>query len=143
MKKQRSHKERMLMGTRTRKIRCGSGGFTLVEVMLVTFVLVLTALIFVATFSTSQISRMKAAHMSYATSLAQQKIEEMRAAGYASILITDPVENSLPELPTGTQIVTVTQYAPNIKKIEVTISWGGYRQVGGSITLVTLISDHS
>jgi prepilin-type N-terminal cleavage/methylation domain-containing protein len=118
-------------------------GFTLVEIMLVVFVLALTAMMFAATFPTSQISRIKAAHMSYAVSLARQKIEETRSAGYSGVLVTEPVETPLAELPGGTQRVVVTQYASNVKAIEVTITWSGYRKVGGSTTLVTLISDHS
>ena len=118
-------------------------GFTLVEVLLAVFILAITALIFVACFPTSQISRIKAAHMTYAVSLAQQKLEEIRSAGYAGLIISDPVDTPLEELPGGNQRITITQFSVNIKKIEVTITWGGYRKVGGSTTLVTLISDHS
>jgi len=120
-----------------------SAGFTLVEVLLVVFILVLTALIFAATFPTSQISRIKATHMSYALGLAQQKIEEIKSAGYANIQITpEAVVTPLADIPSGAQTVTVTQYAPNIKKISVSIVWSGYRRVGGRVDLVTLISDH-
>lgn len=122
--------------------RTRRSGFTLVEVMLVVFVLSLTALIFAATIPTSQISRIKAAHMSYAVHLARQTIEEKQCAGYASLLAGTPEVSVPAELPGGQQTTTITQYAPNIKKIEVTITWSGYRQVGGSTTLVTLISDH-
>lgn len=118
-------------------------GFTLVEVMLTVFVLALTALIFAAAFPTSQISRIKATHTSYAVSLAQQQVEEVRSAGYSGVLVGDPVETALDELPGGTKRITVTQYSPDIKKIEVTITWSGYRKVGGTTTLVTFISDHS
>ncbi|HUV04887.1 MAG TPA: type II secretion system protein [Armatimonadota bacterium] len=120
-----------------------SSGFTLVEVLLVVFMLALTALMFAATFPTSQISRIKATHMSYALSLAQQKVEEIKSAGYGNIQITPtPVTSSLADIPSGTQTVTVTQYEANIKKISVSIVWSGYRQVGGTVDLVTLISDH-
>ena len=117
-------------------------GFTLIEVMLTVFVLALTALIFAAVFPTSQISRMKAAYMSYAVSIARQKIEEQKSAGYAGILvgtITSPVD----ELPSGIETITITQYATNIKEVKVKITWSGYRKVGGKVSLATLISDHS
>ena len=118
------------------------GGFTLVEVLLVVFVMVLIALIFAATFPISQNARMKAAYMSYAVSLARQKIEDQRSAGYAGILAyTETVPVS--ELPNGSETVTITQYSSNVKKIKVEITWSGYRVVGGEVTLVTLISDHS
>lgn len=117
-------------------------GLTLVEVMLAVFVLALTAIILIACFPTSQISRIKAAHLSYAVGLAQKQMEEFRSAGYASVLVSDPVNTPVAELPSGSQTITITQYAPNVKQIEVTITWEGYRKVGGSTTLVTLISDH-
>lgn len=118
-------------------------GFTMVEVMIVAFIMALTALIFAATFPTSQISRVKAVHMTYAVSLAQQKVEELRSAGYSSVLVGGPRTTPVPELPNGSQTITITQYAANIKKIQVVISWAGYRKVDGSTSLVTFISDHS
>lgn len=118
-------------------------GFTLIEVLLVLFILSLSALMYAATFPTSQISRIKATHMSYALGLAQQKVEEMKSAGYSAIQVTEtPVTSALGEIPGGVQEITVTQFAPNIKQIAVRITWGGYRQVGGTVNLVTLISDH-
>ena len=130
----------MLVQSRT--IRTNKG-FTLTEVMLVVFVLALSAMIFAAAFPSGQISRIKAAHMSYAVSLAQQKIEEIRSGGYGGVLISDPVDTPLSELPSGNERVEITQYSPNVKKIEVTITWGGYRKVGGDVSLITLISDHT
>lgn len=129
------------MGTPNRKKR--RSGFTLIEVMLVVFVLALTALIFAATLPTSQISRIKAAHYTYAVNLARQTLEEKRSAGYASLL-DGTTEVSVPaDLPGATQTTQITEISNNLKKIEVTIIWSGYRQVGGNVHLVTLISDHS
>ena len=121
-----------------------AAGFTLIEVMIAVFILALTALVFAATVPTSQISRIKAAHTTYAVNLAKQTIEEKQSAGYAS-LVPGTDEVSVPaDLPGGSQrtVITQTPY-PNVKKVEVTITWSGYRQVGGTITLATLISDHS
>lgn len=120
--------------------RCESG-FTLVEVMLMVFVLTLMALMFAAIYPTAQISHKKSAFTSYAVGLAQQKVEEIKAAGYANIQLTNGVETPLDILPSGTQRVRITQYADDIKQVEVTISWDGYRKVGGTIELVTLVSD--
>ena len=124
-----------------------SAGFTLIEIMLAVFVLALTGLVFAATVPTSQISRIKAAHTTYAINLAKQTIEEKRSAGYAS-LVPGTDEVTVPaDLPGGSQRTRISQtpylYGPNVKKVEVTITWSGYRQVGGTITLNTLISDHS
>ncbi len=130
----------MRSDTRVRKRK--SAGFTLIEVLLAILVLTFTALIFTAVFPTSQISRTKAVHMSYAMGVAQQTLEEKRAAGYANLLPRTDI--SIPaELPGAEQTTTITQYGPNTRKVEVTITWGGYRKVGGSVTLSTLISDHS
>ncbi|HET6452761.1 MAG TPA: prepilin-type N-terminal cleavage/methylation domain-containing protein [Armatimonadota bacterium] len=131
------------MEARARKKR-RSAGFTLVEIMLAVFVLALTGLVFAATVPTSQISRIKAAHTTYAINLAKQTIEEKRSAGYAS-LVPGTDEVSVPaDLPGGSQrtLITQTPWA-NVKKVEVIITWSGYRKVGGTITLNTLISDHS
>lgn len=130
------------MEVRAREKRL-SAGFTLIEIMLAVFVLALTGLVFAATVPTSQISRIKAAHTTYAINLAKQTIEEKRSAGYASLL-PGTTEVTVPaDLPGATQTTSITQYATNVKKVEVTIVWSGYRQVGGTITLTTLISDHS
>lgn len=120
-----------------------SGGFSLIEVLLTLLVLTFAALIFTATFPTCQISRTKAVHMSFATGLAQQTLEEKRAAGYSAVLPGDPTVSVPAELPGAVQTTTITQFGPNTRKVEVTVSWGGYRKVGGSLTLATLISDHS
>lgn len=112
-----------MLSTRERKMR-RQGGFTLVEVLLVVFVLALTAMILAAVFPSSQVSRIKAAHLSYAVSLAHQKMEELRAAGYSGVLVSPTVETPLPELPNGVQSITISQYSPNIKKIQVVITWG-------------------
>ena len=130
------------MEAKARKKR-RSAGFTLIEIMLAVFVLALTGLVFAATVPTSQISRIKAAHTTYAINLAKQTIEEKRSAGYAGLL-AGTTEVTVPaDLPGGSQTTTITQYSTNVKKVEVTIVWSGYRQVGGDITLSTLISDHS
>ena len=118
-------------------------GFTLLEVLLAVFVLALTAMMLAVSFPSAQISRIKAAHVSYAVNLARQTMEEKRSAGYSSLL-AGTTEVSVPaELPGGQQTTSITLYSPHIKKIEVTVTWSGYRKVGGSTTLVTLVSDHS
>ncbi|MBP6965274.1 MAG: prepilin-type N-terminal cleavage/methylation domain-containing protein [Armatimonadetes bacterium] len=123
------------------KRKCG--GFTMVEVLLVILVLSFSALIFAAAFPSAQISRIKAVHMSYAMGLAQQTIEEKRSAGYANLL-DGTSEVSVPaELPGAQQTTTIEDFGANIKKIDVTITWGGYRMVGGTVHMSTLISDHS
>ena len=128
---------------RTRGGRNRRSGFTLLEVLLAVFVLALTAIMLAAAFPTAQISRIKAAHVSYAVNLSRQTMEEKRSAGYSSLL-ADTTEITVPaELPGGQMTTTISQYSPHIKQIEVTITWSGYRRVGGSTTLATLISDHS
>ena len=128
---------------RTRGGRNRRSGFTLLEVLLAVFVLALTALILAAAFPTAQISRIKAAHVSYAVNLSRQTMEEKRSAGYSNLL-AGTTEITVPaELPGGQMTTIISQYSPHIKQIEVTITWSGYRRVGGSTTLATLVSDHS
>ena len=118
-------------------------GLTLVEVLLTVFILALSALMLAAIYPSAQTSRMKAVHYTYATSLAEQKIEELKSAGYASVQIGSPAFVVISELPNGSETVAISQYAPNIKKIVVTVGWEGFRMVGGNVSLVTFISDHS
>jgi prepilin-type N-terminal cleavage/methylation domain-containing protein len=120
-----------------------SGGFTLIEVLLSMMVLTFSALIFTAAFPTSQISRMKAVHMTYAIGVAQQTLEEKRSAGYSAVIPGEPTVSIPAELPGAQQTTTISQYDSNTRQVEVTITWGGYRKAGGNITLATLISDHS
>ena len=130
----------MILAVRVSKRR--ARGFALVEVLLAMMVLTFAALIFTAAFPTSQISRIKAVHMSYAMGLAQQTLEEKRSAGYASLL--EGSEVSIPaELPGAQQTTTISVVGTNTKKVEVTITWGGYRKVGGTMHMATLISDHT
>lgn len=125
-----------------RKHKIGRAGFTLLEVLLAVFILVLTALMVCAVFPSAQISRIKAAHMSYAVNLARQTLEEKQSAGYAS-LIAGTSEIAVPaDLPGAQMTTTITQYSTHIKKIEVTIAWSGYRRVGGTANLITLVADH-
>jgi len=120
----------------------GSPGFSLIDVLLAVFVMALTAMILCAAFPTSQISRIKAAHVTYAVNLAHQTMEEKRSAGYAS-LIAGNTETSVPaDLPGAEMTTAITQYSAHLKKIVVTITWSGYRRVGGSTSVVTLVGDH-
>lgn len=118
-------------------------GFTLIEVMLAIFLLAVSAVIIGVIYPSAQISRIKAVHMTFAMSMAQKKLEDARSSGYALVPVTPTVTTPFAELPNGTQSYTVTQYAPNIRKVEVTVTWNGYRMVGGRVSLVTFISDHS
>lgn len=131
------------MSDRPHDARWNQRGLTLVEVMLTVFILALSAMMLAAIYPSAQISRMKAVHYTYATSLAEQKIEELKSAGYASVLVGSPATVAISELPNGSETVAISQYAPNIKKVEVSITWEGYRMVGGSVSLATFIADHS
>ncbi|HEY3298523.1 MAG TPA: prepilin-type N-terminal cleavage/methylation domain-containing protein [Armatimonadota bacterium] len=117
-------------------------GFTLIEVMLVVMMLVLTALIFAAVFPTAQISRVKAANTTFAANLAQQMMEEKMSGGYGSCMPCT-VTSAIGQLVNGSQTTTITQFSTNVRKIQIQITWGGYRQVGGNVKLVTFLSNHS
>lgn len=117
-------------------------GLTLIEVMMAVFVLALSGIMLAAIFPTAQISRIKGVYSTYAVSLAQQRIEELRAAGYASVKVGN-TSVAVSDLPGGTETILITQYLPNIKKVQVSIVWEGYRKAGGTVVLTTLLSDHS
>ncbi|MHB1458357.1 MAG: type IV pilus modification PilV family protein [Armatimonadota bacterium] len=117
-------------------------GFTLVEVLMAIFVLALSALMLSAIFPIAQTARIKGLHTTNAVNLAQKRIEELRSAGYSS---TEPSTTTagVTELPNGVETISITQYISNVRKIEVSITWDGYRKVGGSVVLASFISDHS
>lgn len=125
------------------RVSGNQSGFTLVEVLIGIFLLAIGAAIVAGVYPVAQISRVKAVYSTFATSLAEQKMEELKSAGYASIQAGSPITTAVVELPNGQQTVAITQYSPSIKKVSITITWNGYRTVGGSITLATLISNHS
>ncbi|MHB1000978.1 MAG: type II secretion system protein [Armatimonadota bacterium] len=118
-------------------------GFTLIEVMLTIFLLALSAMMVAAIYPTAQISRQKAVHMTFAMNLAKLEIEQKISAGYANVTPSSPITSAELNLPNSTKTITISQYAPNIRKVEVSITWDGYRMIGGSVTLATFISDHS
>lgn len=132
----------MRLDTNNKK-RNNRSGFTLTEVLLVVFVFALTALIYGATFPIAKSSGIKAANTTLAISLAEQQIEQLRSAGYMNVLVGDPITETASELTGGVKTITITQYSAKVKKIQVDISWTGYRKTGGSVTLVTMMSDHS
>lgn len=117
-------------------------GFTLIEVLMGVFVLALSALMLSALFPIAQTARIKGVYTTYAVSLAEQRVEELRSAGYASVQVSN-TNVPVSDLPNGEETITITQYAAGIKKIEISIVWEGFRKVGGSVTLATFISDHS
>lgn len=123
--------------------KSSASGFTIIEVMFTIFMMAGIAMIVTAVFPSGQISRTKATYSTYAVNLAQQKVEEIKSAGYSGVLVTPTVNAPLNLLPNGNLSTTITEISSHVKKIQVTVTWDGYRKVGGDVSLVTFISDHS
>ena len=126
--------------------RRGAHGFSLIE-LLVTIVILSIGLFGVASmFLYGMTSQQYAQYSVIATDAADQKLEQMRSAGYNSITADNfpspfPVEG----LPQGEGIVSWEPYpdagSVNQYKISVEVSWGGGRRVGGRVLHETVVSN--
>jgi len=145
-----------------------SAGFTLIE-LLVSVVILAVGLIGVASMVTyGVVSHRSSANYTIAAARATQEIERIRDAGYLSaqvgpalfpspnyhILSATQVGFSVPESNSGQGVITLDEDSEaqatnpntglpysNMKRVSVTISWGGARALTGSYTTTTLISN--
>jgi type II secretory pathway pseudopilin PulG len=135
-------------------------GLSLIEVMIAVLVLSFTVAAFGALYPMSMRLRTKSENVSQATLLAHQKIEQVRALPYASLTFTalraanvidasptsspysfTSVDNLTSTLPEATGTLTLSTPATDLRKIDVTVSWGGVVQNGNSVTVSTLIAN--
>jgi prepilin-type N-terminal cleavage/methylation domain-containing protein len=133
-------------------------GLTLIEVMIAVLVLSFAVSVFASLYPMAQRMRSKAENVTRATTLAQQKIEQVRALAYTSLNysglhsnnIIDASPTSSPysftttdslatKLPQGSGTLTLSNPATDLTRIDVTITWGGLIQTGDSVTVSTLI----
>ena len=140
-------------------------GLTLIEVMIAVMVFSFAITVFAALFPLSMRMRSKSANVSQATTIAQQKIEQIRALSYDNITFSglrganvvdasptaspysftsvDNLAGKLPE-PTGTVTVANAGSGANVsdlKRIDVTVTWGGIINNGNTVTVTTTISN--
>jgi prepilin-type N-terminal cleavage/methylation domain-containing protein len=147
--------------------RPAAGGFTLIE-LLVTVVLLAIGLVALSSlFVVGIISDMKAERTQVATNRVRQELERLRSAGYSGALIhsdvfraadgysiveqnadlTGCVSFSEASLPASAGAVDVRYYDsgagiyPNLKRVSVTLSWGGGRRTQGAVRATTLLAN--
>jgi prepilin-type N-terminal cleavage/methylation domain-containing protein len=120
-------------------------GFSLTELLVTIVVLAIGLLGIASMFMYGVTSRLYAQYSVIATDAADQKLEQVRSAGFNSITTSNfpspfPVEG----IPQGQGTVTWEPYpsgADNQYKVTVRVQWGGGRRVGGSVTHQTIVSN--
>ena len=125
----------------TVKQRKSVAAFTLVEVitaiLIVTIVIVGSSFLFIT--GKTQVSLQK--HYRAATQLAAQKLEELKAGSYGSIVAGDDSNSiSLEDVSYTRSVHTVN--AGSYKEVTVTVSWKqrSIEQISRSVSLVTVIA---
>ena len=146
---------------------CRRSGFTLIE-LLVTIVILTIGLVALSTlFVAGIISDMKAERTSVATNRVRQELERTRSAGYSGALIhtdvfdpadgytiteshpdlTGTVSFTEPALPASSGEVEIRYYDsgagiyPNLKRVSVSLSWGGGRRTQGAVYASALLAN--
>ena len=123
----------------TFRLRSGNG-FTLMEV-LVAMLILSVGLLGMAALTTGIINSNKLSNrISAATVLAQDKMEEIRSAGYAGAADDTEDYNSIADYPLYKRITDVTDGDPaeGMKKITVTVYWDSDSH---SVVLNTILSE--
>jgi prepilin-type N-terminal cleavage/methylation domain-containing protein len=136
-------------------------GFSLIELMIAVLLFTLGVTAFASLFPASMRMRSKSENVTRATTLAQQKIEQLRARPYADLNYTTlqsanlidaspttspftftQVDNLASQLPEAAGTLTLTDVDPDhLKQVDVTVTWGGIVQNGNSVTVSTQIAN--
>src|SRR2546423_971635 len=141
-------------------------GFTLIEVLAATFAALICASVVLATMPVANTSRAKASNGSKALNLAQKQLEAIRGVGYSNITVNnlmsvgliDGINPAVPNLysfsntdvkyldspytvlTAGRGSVRITNTAPNMKEIIVTVSWRE-RSKRRNVVLGSMVAD--
>lgn len=144
-----------------------AGGFTLIEVMAVVFILGVGLTGVSALFVAGLVSGRKAERLNAASNAVQQQMERLRSAGFSGCIADSDVfttaedytilENhgdgtgkigfAVPELPNGTGEIEIEFYDsgpgvyPNLKDVVITVTWTGGKPTGGTTVFETLIAN--
>jgi len=111
-------------------------GFTLVEIMIAIFILVIALLGLISVTVMVIKGNSFSKTMTTATTLAKDKMEELKNTGYGSLASdTDTVES----IYTRTLIVTPDSPAANMKTIEVKVEWD-WQGATRNVTLRTIVA---
>ena len=142
-------------------------GFTLIEMMVVVFILAVGLTSVSALFIAGLVSGRKAERMNAATNAVQQQLERLRSAGFSGCSVdpeifqsadgyaivqqnddgTGRVGFTVPELPNGQGTIDIAYYDtgsgtyPNLKDITITVTWTGGKPTAGTTAFQTLIAN--
>ncbi|MFN3682691.1 MAG: hypothetical protein ACK41F_02020 [Fimbriimonadaceae bacterium] len=142
------------------------GAFSLIEVLMASFLAALCAAVLAASIPTATQSRLKASYTSLALSLAQKEIEAIRTRGYPNVSgaqlaalglldsaspvsantfsftnVDQPLFDSPADLlPNGRGFVTIEQADLDLRRVVVTVEWSENGRLR-SLSLGTLVAN--
>jgi len=121
-----------------------SKGFTLIEVLVALVILAVSLLALAGLMTTTTKNNASGGHLTEAATFAQDKLEELRAMPWNS-LIPGSVNTDLVPNPPGstgiqyTRTYRVNQLNPSLKELEITINWND--AINRSITFFSVLSN--
>jgi prepilin-type N-terminal cleavage/methylation domain-containing protein len=116
-------------------------GFTLIEVTVSIFVIGIMMIATAALMRGVPVDRLTRSQ-SIAVSIAQNKIESLRSAGYASLPAngTSFTDVALSSLTSGSASTSVVTYDTKTKRVDVSVGWVESDQSNHLVTLTSLIT---
>ncbi len=119
------------------KLMYNGKGFTLIEMMVATVMLVIGLLGVSVLLTSTYRQNADSKRITAASTLAEKKLEEIRSAGFASASSsTSPVNNTIDNTTYSVSWVVTTVDATWLKKIDVTVTWLTTKQVALSAYLL-------
>jgi prepilin-type N-terminal cleavage/methylation domain-containing protein len=97
-------------------------GFTLIEIVISIFIIVLMLVFYTSSFSTNQLARIQE-HKDIALRVINQKMAAARAAGYSSVTGASFTDTQLSALTSYSASTTVSTYNASEKLVTVGVSW--------------------
>jgi prepilin-type N-terminal cleavage/methylation domain-containing protein len=140
-------------------------GMSLIEVIIAVMVFSFAITVFAALYPLAARMRVKSEYVTQATTIAQRKVEQIRALPYTSLNFTSlrganvidasptsspysftSVDNIASKLPEATGTLTLANAGSGsnvsaLKRIDVTVSWGGVVANGNTVTVSTTIAN--
>ncbi|MDP1689992.1 MAG: type II secretion system protein [bacterium] len=116
-------------------------GFSLVEIVVTLFILSVTAIFATMVIGTIKVTR-DSTFENVAFRIADSKLNELRAGGYATLPTSGPFSDSqLTALPQGLASTTVTDWNAKTKQVVIGVSWFGADSTTHYVSLVTLVTE--